>query len=67
MISALGAVLAVTAALPPAAVAADDPLAPGRMPAVDVRPESYPADVWVTGSMAKVRRTDPPGHVRYDC
>ncbi len=64
MISAAGALLLTVAALP-ASAAPDDPLDPGRMPAVDVRPESYPAGVWVTGRMAKVRRTDPPGPVHW--
>ena len=47
------------------AVAAGDPLDPGLAPAVVTDPARYPADVWVTGSMAKVRRTDPPGAIHW--
>ena len=47
------------------AAAAPDPLEPGLAPAVVTDPARYPANVWVTGSMAKVRRTDPPGPVHW--
>ena len=58
---ALGLAAALCLAGPPGAAGALDPLAEALMPSVDTRPESYPPNVWVTGSMAKVRRTDPPG------
>jgi hypothetical protein len=58
---ALGLGAALCLAGPAGAAPGADPLADELLPAVDTRATSYPANVWVTGSMAKVRRTDPPG------
>ena len=60
---------AVLLAQGPAAPAAPppppDPLAAEFEPRIDTNPAHYPSSVWVTGSMAKVRRTDPPGPVHW--
>ena len=62
----IGAIVLAALLLAGAAPAAlPDPLDPSLAPAVDTDPASYPANVWVTGSMAKVRRTDPPGPVHW--
>ncbi len=58
---ALGLAAALCLAAPAGASTGADPLDAAFAPAVDVRASSYPGNVWVTGSMAKVRRTDPPG------
>ena len=36
-----------------------DPLDPGLAPPVDTNPADYPANVWITNAMAKVREEDP--------
>ncbi|MEI7703978.1 MAG: glycoside hydrolase domain-containing protein [Deltaproteobacteria bacterium] len=45
----------------PASAGKADPLAPELAPAIDTDASHYPREVWVTGSMAKVKRNDPPG------
>jgi uncharacterized protein (TIGR03437 family) len=42
-------------------VASSDPLDPVYLPPIDTNPEHYPANVWVTGSLAKVQPQAAPG------
>ncbi len=52
------ALLACAGAGPPPVA---DPLSAALRPPVDTDPSHYPAEVWITGAMAKVRRDDVPG------
>jgi hypothetical protein len=62
----VGLALALALATPgPASGPPADPLSPELAPAVVTDPARYPPEVWITGSMAKVRRTDPPGPVHW--
>jgi hypothetical protein len=38
----------------PALASAQDPLAPGNMPAIDTNPAHYPSNIWITDTMTKV-------------
>jgi Domain of unknown function (DUF4091) len=40
----------------PALASAQDPLAPGNMPAIDTNPADYPSNIWMTDTMTKVRQ-----------
>jgi hypothetical protein len=43
----------------------NDPLAPNLRPKISNNPADYPANVWVTGSLAKIGPTATPGSVHW--
>ena len=43
----------------------DDPLAAALRPAMSTNPADYPSNVWVTGSLAKVKPDAAPGSVHW--
>lgn len=44
---------------------ANDPLAPSLRPAISTNPGDYPSNVWITGSLAKVKPEALPGAVHW--
>jgi hypothetical protein len=55
----------LAAALSIGAAQDNDPLAPALRPPISTNPSDYPANVWVTGSLAKVQPDTSPGSIHW--